>query len=92
MLEERRRQKQQGVVEHAPVLDAHALVHESPVKRGEVAVPREKLAAAATAWMLLVFSLCYVAVPAAFQAAHLRDSQLFLIPQKIQSLGIAQKD
>ena len=89
MLEERRRQKQQQeVVERAPVLDAHALLHESPVKRGEVAVPREKLAAAATAWMLLVFSLCYIAIPAAFEAVHLRDSQLFLIPQKIQSLGI----
>jgi hypothetical protein len=70
------------------VLDAHALLHESPVKRGEVAVPREKLAAAATAWMLLVFSLCYIAIPAAFEAVHLRDSQLFLIPQKIQSLGM----
>ena len=87
VLEERRRQKRE-VIEKAPVLDAHALLQESPVKRGEIAVPREKLAAAATAWMLLVFGLCYVAIPAAFEAVHLRDSQLFLIPQKIQSLGM----
>jgi hypothetical protein len=87
VLEERRRQKPE-VIEKAPLLDAHALLHESPVKRGEIAVPREKLAAAATAWMLLVFGLCYIAIPAAFEAVRLRDSQLFLIPQKIQSLGM----
>jgi hypothetical protein len=51
-------------------------------------VPREKLAAAATAWMLLVFGLCYLAIPAAFEAVHLRDAQLLLIPQKVQALGM----
>jgi hypothetical protein len=87
VLEERWRTKRE-TVERAPLRGSAALAQESAVKTGEVAVPREKLAAAATAWMLLVFGLCYIAIPATFEAVHLRDSQLFLIPQKIQSLGI----
>ncbi len=88
MLEERRRQKRAAEVEHTSIRGSAALLREVGAKNGQVPVPREKLAAAATAWMLLVFGLCYVAIPIGFEAVHLRESQLFLIDDKIGGLAM----
>jgi hypothetical protein len=87
VLEEQRRRKSE-TVERTPLRTPAALLREVGAKNGQVPVPREKLAAAATAWMLLVFALCYVAIPLGIEAAHLRDAQMFLLPADIRGLGV----
>jgi hypothetical protein len=84
--EERRRQREAH--ESAELKSSSLLLREVGAKRGQVAVPRQKLAAAATAWMMLVFGICYVAIPVSYQVVGLRESQLGFLPADLRALGL----
>lgn len=92
MLDQRHRpprvKRQQSTKETEPYsLENHPLLQEVLARRGTAAVPRRKLAAASTSWMLATFGICYLAIPFVFDLVGLRMAQWWTLPGSVAAFS-----